>query len=143
MAEEKKIKMTKAEKVKPAKKAKMQPWEISQKRRKMNDKINHICRVILWRTLEAMILFVVLSTVIILTGSGVLPYIAFSISNGIGLTQSTNIYVAMANWIFPMLFFTGLATAVVFVILRKFVKFVNTKITAAINKPQKGEDDNL
>lgn len=101
------------------------------------------CRIAVFRIIEAVVLFITLSVICILIGNSGIPILAYEMSSGFGLTQSTNIYIAIASWILPMLFYTLLIAAASFCILKKYVKWVHAKFTNIINKPEttKGKDE--
>lgn len=97
-------------------------------------KVHRFCKIAMWRTVEAVILFLIVSIICVVTGSGIIPFFAYQISGSMGLTQSTNIYIAFASWILPMLFYVLLVTAFVFVALRKIIKALHSYMTKIINK---------
>lgn len=101
------------------------------------------CRVGTFRVIEAVIVFLVITTVSALIGSTAIPLLAYEMSAGFGLTQGTNIYIAMASWILPMLFYTLLITAATFCIFKKFLKWIHGKFTCIINKPKMTEKETV
>lgn len=101
--------------------------------------VHNACRIAMFRIVEAVALFIVVSLICVIIGSTVIPLFAYEMSAGFGLTQSTNIYIAFASWILPMLFYTLLITAATFCVLKKFIKWLHNKINNAINKSKKAE----
>ena len=102
-------------------------------------KVRRATRIAMFRVVEAVVLFVVVSLICLLIGSTIIPLLAYEMSAGFGLTQSTNIYIAFASWILPMLFYTLLITAATFCVLKKFIKWLHDETTNAINKTKKSE----
>lgn len=98
------------------------------------------CRVAIFRIIEVVLLFITLSIICLLIGSSGIPLLAYEMSSGFGLTQTTNIYIAIASWILPMLFYTLLITAASFCILKRYIKWIHTKFTNIINKPEVTEE---
>lgn len=105
--------------------------------------VRRACRVGSFRVIEAVIIFLVITTVSVLIGSTAIPLLAYEMSAGFGLTQSTNIYIAMASWILPMLFYTLLITAATFCIFKRFLKWIHNKFTCIIDKPKMTEKETV
>lgn len=118
-----KIKMTKAKK----------------KKRDWVGIVHRVCRVCIFRTIEAVLAFMAISVPCLLIGSSLVPMLAFTIADGVSLTQSTNLYTALASWFLPVLFYTLLITAATFCIYKRFFRWLHSKITGVINKPEKTE----
>ena len=115
----------------------------TKKKRDIRGIIHRICKIIIFRTLEFLLDFLVASTVVLLTGGYVIPILSLNVANGIGITQSTDFYTAMANWMLPMFFYVILLILAVFTLGKKFACFVHGKFTAIINKKTEKEDINL
>lgn len=102
-------------------------------------RVRRATRIASFRVIEAVVLFIVVSLISAIVGSTIIPLLAYEMSAGFGLTQSTNIYIAFASWMLPMLFYTLLITAATFCVLRKFIKWLHDETTNAINKTKKSE----
>lgn len=96
--------------------------------------IHRDCRVCIFRVLEAVFAVLVVTILALVVGSMFLPGISFSMATTAGITQSTDIYTAIALWLIPMLFFTLLITAASFCILRKFLRWLHAFYSNAIRK---------
>lgn len=92
------------------------------------------CRICIFRTIEAVIAFLVISILTLIVGGVLLPALSFNMATGIGITQSTHIYNAIASWALPMLFFVLLITAAVFCVIRRFLKWIHFRFTNVICK---------
>lgn len=98
------------------------------------------CRIVIFRVIEFAILFLVLSLLYVIVGSGVVPSLAYDMAVTFGITQSTDIYTAMASWGFSMLFYTILCAVVAFTVSKKFIIKLHAKFTSIIDKPEKTEE---
>lgn len=103
---------------------------------KVRASVRYGCKAVVFRVLEAIVLLFVVSTICLLIGSSAIPLLAYDMSEGFGLTQSTNIYIAIASWILPMLFYTLLIAAATFCVLKHFIRWNHAKFTALIDKPK-------
>ncbi len=102
--------------------------------RKVQGAVHYGFRVVIFRVIEAVILLSVIGTVTMIIGSTIVPMTAYDISAGIGLTQDTNIYLAFANWMLPMLFYVILLSLATFFVFRRFVCWLHTNFTKIIRK---------
>lgn len=105
--------------------------------------VRRVCRIGTFRVIEAVIVFLVISTLSALIGSTCIPLLSYEMAAGFELTQSTNIYVAIASWILPMLFYTLLITAATFCVFKRFLKWIHGKFTRIIDKPKMTEKETL
>ena len=105
--------------------------------------VRRVCRIGTFRVIEAVIVFLVITTASVLIGSTAIPLLAYEMSAGFGLTQSTNIYIAIASWILPMLFYTLLITAATFCIFKRFLKWIHNKFTCIIDKSKMTEKETV
>lgn len=102
--------------------------------RKIQSTVHYGFRVVIFRVIEAVILLSVIGTVTMIIGSTIVPMTAYDISAGIGLTQDTNIYLAFANWMLPMLFYVILLSLTTFFVFRRFIYWLHTNFTKIIRK---------
>lgn len=98
------------------------------------------CRIVIYRVIEFAILFLVLSLLYVIVGSGVVPSLAYDMAVTFGITQSTDIYTAVASWGFSMLFYVIICAVVAFTVSKKFIVKLHTKFTNIIDKPEKTEE---
>ena len=105
--------------------------------------VRRVCRIGTFRVIEAVIVFLVITMASALIGSTAIPLLAYEMSAGFGLTQSTNIYIAIASWILPMLFYTLLITAATFCIFKRFLKWIHNKFTCIIDKSKTTEKETV
>ncbi len=131
---DRKVEKTKKAVSKPKKKI---DWQ------KVKAKVHYGCKVIIFRVIEAVILFMVISTLCILIGNTAIPMLAYDISAGVSLTQSTNADIAIASWIAPLLFYVLLITAATFCVFKRFIKWLHSKFTAIINKSELTEKETV
>lgn len=125
-----KIKKSKPDKKTVSKRKKID-WQ------KVRAAVHKACRVIIFRTIEAAIVFFVVSVVSLTIGSTFIPLLAYDMSEGFGLTQSTNMYIAIASWVLPMLFYVILISMTTFYALKRFLIWIHHKFTTVINKSEK------
>ena len=92
------------------------------------------CRVCIFRTLEGIFAFLVVTILSLIVGSMILPSISFSMASSAGITQGTDFYTAIALWLVPVLFFALLITAATFCVLRRFLKWLHNYFSGAIRK---------
>lgn len=130
----------KQEKIKSAKKAKIKK---ERKKRDWVGIVHKICKVCIFRTLEAVAIFVFVSTISIVIGSSLLPMLSFTTADGSAITQSTDFYTACATWLIPMLFYTLLAVSGTLFIHRKFISWIHNKMTLVINAEEKTEKESV
>ena len=108
---------------------------------KVKEAVHKACRIAMFRIVEYVIVFFVVSISVVLIGGGVIPSLAYELSSSFGLTQSTNYYIALASWIMPLLFYTLLITAATFCVLSTFIKWLHKKFTKVIQKPYMTEKE--
>lgn len=126
-----------AEKIKKSKPKQVKASSKTGKR--IQTAIHRFCKVAIYRIIESVILFITISMSAIIIGSAVVPTLAYDLSTSFGLTQGTNIYVAMASWGFPMLFYVLLISLTAFCVFKKFIKWLHGKFTYLIDKSEKTE----
>ena len=80
--------------------------------------VHKICRVIMFRAIEAILVVVGVTIIVLAIGCLIVPNVSFSMATSVGLTQGTDLYTASALWFMPSLFFTLLISAGTFCILR-------------------------
>lgn len=98
------------------------------------------CRVCIFRTIEVVMIVFMISILTLLIGGIALPALSYNMASGIGITQGTDIYTAMASWLIPMLFFTLLITGATFCVLRKFIRWVHNYFSSAIRLGNERDD---
>ncbi len=92
------------------------------------------CRVCIFRTIEAVAVFVAISMFTLFVGSFLIPMLGFNVATNTGITQNTDFYTALTVWLLPMLFFVLLITAAAFFIIRKFLKWIHSYFSGKILK---------
>ena len=96
--------------------------------------IHRGCRVCIFRTIEAVVVFMFVSMFTLFVGSFLIPMLGFSVATNTGITQSTDLYTALTVWMLPMLFFILLITAAAFFIISKFLRWVHSYFSNKIVK---------
>ena len=97
-------------------------------------KVHRGCRIVFYRVIEVLVLVAVISLLAVILGNLIIPSMAYGMSSSVSLTQSTNIYVAFANWILPMLFYTILMAGAAYCGFKWFMKKLHNRITETIDK---------
>ena len=104
----------------------------------VRERVSFFCSAAAWRIIEAMVVALTVSFLALSIGSVAIPALAFEVSNGVSLTQSTNLYQAYAVWLLPMLFYVLLITAAAYAVLRFVIKkwhqFINTRVDRAMRR---------
>jgi len=98
------------------------------------------CRICMFRTIEAVIVFFVVSLITLAIGNFLIPSLAFGFADSMGITQGVDFYTASALWLFPMLFFCLLITSASFCILRKFIIKTHNYYSNVIRKGNEKDD---
>lgn len=86
------------------------------------------------RAVELILLILIIMFLCIIAGNTCIPLLAYQMSAGFGLDQSTNIYVAFASWMLPMFFYVLLSAAGMFLLLKYIVRKIHNRFTAIIEK---------
>lgn len=102
-------------------------------------KIKQFFRAAMWRVSQYMITFFITSALVIFFGSMVIPFFAYELSAGANITQGTNLYVAIASWIAPLVFYTAAITAFGIFVIKKINKKLSDFATKMINKQKEND----
>lgn len=94
------------------------------------------------RAVQYVVTSLIVGIICLLIGNTCLPIIAYQMSAGFGLEQGTNLYVAFASWMLPMLFYMILISAGTLFLLKFIIKKIHTRFNAVLEKfenKRKGE----
>ena len=108
--------------------------DLSPKAAKILQTVALVSNSFLWRLLEILSIAVIVSTAVLFTGSGLIPFLGYSIASAIELTQSTPLYTALVDWGFPMLFFIIIIAVAEFSILGLVIRKLNNVFSGFIEK---------
>lgn len=93
----------------------------AKKSRNCKLKVHKICRIIMFRTIEGVLVMLGTTAIALIIGCLLVPNVSFSMAKSAGITQGTDFYTASALWLMPSLFFTLLIFAGTFCALRKAI----------------------
>ena len=111
--------------------------KLSKEERRL--KIKQFFRAAMWRISQYMLTFFITSVLALVFGSMIIPFVAYELSAGANITQSTNFYVAIASWIAPLVFYTAAITALGIAVIKKINRKLSDFATKMINKQKEND----